>query len=393
MDKGYICFKDKYKGIIILTGEEKRDEKTRRALVEVQCPCCKNKRYIRKTFLSDNNKQKIQSSLCSSCNSKTERVFDKDDIGYYTIVNEKKVYLDEEDLNRCKELNLQIDNTNHVTINLKSKTLAFHRFIMGIEDNKLQIDHINHNPLDNRKINLRVCTASENAKNIGITPLNNTGFKNISMCDREKKWFVQFKENDIRTTKRFKDFKEAFKYLKDNKIKTNYDYNIFEDNTISLKYAGYYKDDFANGEGIGSVLFVQTCSHKCLGCHNKETWDAEGGALFTEEVFNKMMEDLAKNHIKRLTLSGGDPFDNLLVSNYVASEFKYRYPEKELWIYTGYTMEELKKRKEFLPLLECADVLVDGPFIEEEKDLTLKFRGSKNQKIWRKNNDEWIEIN
>lgn len=164
--------------------------------------------------------------------------------------------------------------------------------------------------------------------------------------------------------------------------------NIFKCNP---RYSGYYKDDFANGSGIGSVLFVQTCSHKCPGCHNKETWDAEGGTLFTEEVFNKMMEDLAKSHIKRLTLSGGDPFDNLLVSNYVASEFKYRYPEKELWIYTGYTIEELKKKKEFLPLLECADVLVDGPFIEEEKDLTLKFRGSKNQKVWRKNNDEWIE--
>lgn len=150
----------------------------------------------------------------------------------------------------------------------------------------------------------------------------------------------------------------------------------------NLRYAGLQFDDVCNGEGVGVVFFTQSCSKKCLGCHNPQTWCKNGGKPFTEDIFNSIMNYFEQTPFAdRLTLSGGDPLENLEISNYIASEFKRRFPNNKLWVYTGFTFEELIDDMKYLPILKITDVLIDGRFEIDKKDLSLKFRGSSNQRI------------
>lgn len=148
-----------------------------------------------------------------------------------------------------------------------------------------------------------------------------------------------------------------------------------------MRYAGIIDCDFINGEGIGVTLFTQGCSHHCKGCQNPQTWDKNGGLEFTDKVFNDLFNKLDNPIIDHLTLSGGDPLDSLDLTLLVSTEFKKRYKNKKLWLYTGYIYEDIIKNNKYNKILNLVDILVDGEFQENKKNLKLKFRGSSNQRI------------
>lgn len=157
--------------------------------------------------------------------------------------------------------------------------------------------------------------------------------------------------------------------------------NLINGIETDFRFAGIDKFDVNNGNGVGATLFVQGCSHHCKGCHNQSTWDKSKGIPFTQSIYDELFNELSKKHISRLTLSGGDPLDNVELSYFVSKDIKNLYPEKELWIYTGYKYEEIIHQDKYKSLLKLCDVLVDGEFRIEEKDLRLQFRGSRNQRI------------
>lgn len=149
----------------------------------------------------------------------------------------------------------------------------------------------------------------------------------------------------------------------------------------NYRYAGIETYDINNGKGFGVTLFVQGCPHKCQGCHNPQTWDFNGGKSLSSDVINELVELFKNKNIKRLTISGGEPFSNYEVTYSISSLFKEVCKEKQLWIYTGYSYEEVQSKPEFNPVLALCDVMVDGPFQLENRDLSLPFRGSSNQRI------------
>ena len=139
----------------------------------------------------------------------------------------------------------------------------------------------------------------------------------------------------------------------------------------------------ANGTGFRVVLWCSGCSHHCKGCHNPETWDKDCGRPFTEKEKETLYELLSKPYIKGITFSGGDPLFSANLKDVYAllQDLKKDFPDKDVWLYTGYTFEELLRdpeRKIFLPYI---DVLVDGKFILAQRDITIAFRGSTNQRI------------
>lgn len=139
--------------------------------------------------------------------------------------------------------------------------------------------------------------------------------------------------------------------------------------------------DIANGEGIGTALFVSGCPFHCEGCFNPETWDYGYGKEFTQKTLISLIEATDKSYISRISILGGEPLApvNLETVSLIIESLKKRFPEKRIWIYSGYTYESLNKNQ--LRVISKADILVDGQFIKEKKDLNLKFRGSSNQRI------------
>ena len=146
-----------------------------------------------------------------------------------------------------------------------------------------------------------------------------------------------------------------------------------------MKYLKISNFDTANGLGIGNVLWVSGCSHHCPQCHNPQTWDKNAGKEFTEEVLDNLLDKLKRPFIKRLTLSGGDPLflGNRDEITNVVRKFKKNFPNIKIWCYTGYLWEEVKD----LPCMDYIDVLVDGEFKIDLKDITLPFCGSSNQRV------------
>lgn len=144
-----------------------------------------------------------------------------------------------------------------------------------------------------------------------------------------------------------------------------------------MNYHRMLTADVANGVGIRVVLFVSGCNRHCKGCHNPQTWDFESGKPFTGAEFIRLMEALKPAYIDGMTLSGGDPFaeENLPVTTQLAMEVKNI--NKSVWAYTGDVYENVKD----FPIMRYVDVLVDGDFQIDKKDLMLKFRGSSNQRI------------
>lgn len=150
-----------------------------------------------------------------------------------------------------------------------------------------------------------------------------------------------------------------------------------------MYYSGITAPDIANGNGCRVVLWVSGCTHKCKNCHNPETWSFTYGKKFDDKTITEIFKWLDKPYISGLTISGGDPLDR---SSYELTEIlclcktvKERYPDKNIWIYTGYVYESLNDNQK--EILEYCDVLVDGPYIESMRDLSLPFRGSTNQRI------------
>lgn len=152
------------------------------------------------------------------------------------------------------------------------------------------------------------------------------------------------------------------------------------------------KMDISNGTFVGASLFVQGCRFHCKNCFNQETWDFNGGKEWTQETKNTFLNLINKPYIKRISILGGEPLAEENVDGIVdlMKTIKNMFPYKKIWIYTGYTMEAIENRNLY-KVLEYADVIVDGPYIDNLRDITLKFRGSSNQRIWEKVNGIWVD--
>lgn len=155
-----------------------------------------------------------------------------------------------------------------------------------------------------------------------------------------------------------------------------------------MNYGVIKTHDIANGPGVRVSLFVSGCTHHCKGCFNQETWDFAYGEPFTDATMYQILDDVNASYIKGLTILGGEPFEhsNQIALLPLAKTFKEQYPDKTLWCYSGYTFDEdmVTMRNDWpetSELLSYIDVLVDGEFKEDLKNLNLKFRGSSNQRL------------
>lgn len=169
-----------------------------------------------------------------------------------------------------------------------------------------------------------------------------------------------------------------------------------------MRYSSMRNLDISNGEGVGVSLFVQGCPFHCKNCFNSDTWDFNGGKEWTEETKNKFMELINRPYIKRVSFLGGECLaeQNLDEVLKLVQEIRISFPEKTIWLYTGFEWNQIMNIKVMQPIFSCedlenkiqnvlkrqeiikqCDVLVDGEYIDEQKDLSLKFRGSKNQRV------------
>lgn len=146
-----------------------------------------------------------------------------------------------------------------------------------------------------------------------------------------------------------------------------------------MRYHNITKDDMLNGDGLRVVLWVSGCSHCCKGCQNPMTWDPNGGLVFDEEAKQEVFEELSKDYISGLTLSGGDPlyYGNRGDVLRLAREVKQKFPDKSIWLYTGFVWESITG----LEIMNYLDVVVEGEFMEEKKNTQLYWRGSENQRV------------
>ena len=169
-----------------------------------------------------------------------------------------------------------------------------------------------------------------------------------------------------------------------------------------MRFASMRNLDISNGEGVGVSLFVQGCDRHCFNCFNPDTWDFNGGKEWTEEAKNKFIKLIDRPYINRISVLGGEPLaeQNLDEVLSLIKEIRISFPEKTIWLYTGYEWNQIMNIKVTQPFFSCqdleskiqnvlkrqeiikmCDVVVDGEYIDEQKDLTLKFRGSKNQRV------------
>ena len=165
-----------------------------------------------------------------------------------------------------------------------------------------------------------------------------------------------------------------------------------------MRYASIRNLDISNGANIGVALFVQGCDRNphCKNCFNSETWNFDGGKEWTEKTKNKFMELIDRPYIKRVSFLGGEPLAEQNLDDVLSliKEIRISFPEKSIWLYTGYKIEDIIKQEQYekvsgisdvwskrWEIIKLVNILVDGEYIDEQKDLTLKWRGSKNQKV------------
>lgn len=151
-----------------------------------------------------------------------------------------------------------------------------------------------------------------------------------------------------------------------------------------MRYAGLNKNDFSAAPGVSVTFYTQGCPHHCPGCHNPETWDFEGGKEFTPEVIDEILEALTANNIMRsLAIQGGEPLcvENEFLTLLIVKTVKEKFPDVKIYIWTGYYFNSLPNTPYIKQILELTDCLIDGPYIEDERDITLPMRGSRNQNI------------
>lgn len=156
-----------------------------------------------------------------------------------------------------------------------------------------------------------------------------------------------------------------------------------------MHYATIKNCDIANGPGVRVSLFVSGCTHRCKGCFNEVAWDFTYGEPFTRETIDRILQMLKPDYIRGLTLLGGEPFEpqNQPAIVELLRQIKTQYPHKSIWAFSGYLFDKdilsgrLGPKEVTEEYLSYLDVLVDGPFIEEKKNLSLRFRGSENQRL------------
>lgn len=150
-----------------------------------------------------------------------------------------------------------------------------------------------------------------------------------------------------------------------------------------MNYIKITKNDIANGEGIGVVLWVSGCNCRCYNCHNPQTWDFNAGQPFTEYTMQELLAELNKPYISHITISGGHPLEPQNADDVlkIVKRVKMVFPNKNIWIYSGYVWEDIITKPKLTEIMKYCDVVVDGAYIDELRDLTLQFRGSSNQRI------------
>jgi anaerobic ribonucleoside-triphosphate reductase activating protein len=153
-----------------------------------------------------------------------------------------------------------------------------------------------------------------------------------------------------------------------------------------MRYAGLIANDFSAAPGISVSFYTQGCPHRCPGCHNPETWDFDGGKEFTPEVLKEIENSLTANGIERsLSIMGGEPLceENTFLTFLVIKTIKEKLPNTKIYIWTGYYYEDLLKKSDprIKQILELTDVIIDGPYVESLRDITLPMRGSSNQSV------------
>ena len=156
-----------------------------------------------------------------------------------------------------------------------------------------------------------------------------------------------------------------------------------------MNYATIKNCDIANGPGVRVSLFVSGCTHRCKGCFNEVAWDFNYGQPFTQQTIENILEMLAPDYVQGLTILGGEPFEpeNQPAILVLLRQMKQRYPDKSVWAFSGYLFDKEILSGKLGPwevtreYISCLDVLVDGRFVEEKKNLSLRFRGSSNQRI------------
>lgn len=148
-----------------------------------------------------------------------------------------------------------------------------------------------------------------------------------------------------------------------------------------MYYGNVEEHDVINGPGVRTILFVSGCTHKCRGCHNPDSWDFDYGEPFTKEVEDKIINYLKSPIVQGFSLLGGEPFDNVDDCIKLVKRIRQECPDKDIWVWSGYTFEYLNNHSSKRELLHLCDVLVDGRYNEGLRDLSLHYRGSSNQRI------------
>lgn len=155
-----------------------------------------------------------------------------------------------------------------------------------------------------------------------------------------------------------------------------------------MRYGAIKKCDIANGVGVRTVLFVSGCTHHCKGCFQPETWDFHYGELYTKATEDEIIDSLRPDYIDGLTLLGGEPFEpqNQQELIFLLRRIRKELPDKTIWAFSGYTFEELTGESRARcavtdEMLSMLDVLVDGEFVEAQRNISLQFRGSENQRL------------
>lgn len=165
-----------------------------------------------------------------------------------------------------------------------------------------------------------------------------------------------------------------------------------------MRYAGIIKNDFAAAPGVCVSFFTQGCPHHCEGCHNPETWDPEGGYEFTNQTLATVIDSLEANGVHRdLCIMGGEPLcpDNQFLTLMLVNEVKEKMPKTKIYIWTGYTLNELKKSSNIgriQQILSKCEMIIDGRFVESLRDITLEMRGSSNQNIIKCEDINWDNV-
>lgn len=165
-----------------------------------------------------------------------------------------------------------------------------------------------------------------------------------------------------------------------------------------MKYAGLNYNDVVNGQGVCVSFWTQGCPHHCKGCFNPETWSFSGGYELPSDIKGQIVKAISNNGVQRnFSILGGEPLcpENQKMVLEILNAVRAAYPNIKIFLWTGYEFSDLINTDNSVisSILEKIDVLIDGPFQEENKDLTLALRGSANQSIWGKNKNEWKIVN